>query len=246
MSWKRKYLPLLFLSPLFGATPQQIESYLSLSPTQEELIEIERSFRTLQENLQQQNPSLEHQTYDMQLLTLRFKEAMEKALSQEEMAEVLENYHHILYLRFIALQQTSQYPQESTLAYEKALEDEPQRKALLEKIHQILYAKAYLSTLFDGMMKPLLGINQQSTPQEQEDFTKMREAFIETKQKEHQKETFFMLQEFTLEELEALLLFLQKPSVQKENRAVASSLSFAMEAFFQTLSLRYRKSAHKH
>jgi len=93
----------LFTHLSFSATPEQVEKYLLVSRSEEELIALESQFSAMQNAFKRNDTNqTEDSTYDMQMLSLRFKEYIEKNLSEEEMTEVLENYTNVVLLQFVS------------------------------------------------------------------------------------------------------------------------------------------------
>ena len=77
------YLGLPHLS--FAATAEQVEQYLVVSRAEEELIALESQFSAMQNAFKRNDTNeTEDNTYDMQMLSLRFKEYIEKHLSEDE------------------------------------------------------------------------------------------------------------------------------------------------------------------
>lgn len=241
--------PFIFLlftcNLLFAATTAQVEEYLSLSSAEEELLMLESQFSSMQKSFST-NSNEERSTYDMQLLSVRFKEYIEKNLSENEMEKVLENYKNVVYLQFVAA--SSNTPDENeTNSYLKTLKDDPdssERMEILEQISKILNKKEYMSVMFDGLMKPLLS-NAQGIEKKDNKFMEVqKEAYIEAMQLRAKKETLFNLKEFTIEELEEILKVVKTPAMNNETKAVYGAMAYALKEFFLSIASRYDISKH--
>ena len=80
--------------------------------------------------------------YDMQLLSIRFREYIQKNLSEDEMNEVLKQYRNVVLLKFVSVQNDTEYDKKLAQAYVKELETEDNasvRLDLLDKISNTLY-----------------------------------------------------------------------------------------------------------
>ncbi len=100
----KKYILLtaLYTSFLFSATLEQVEQYLSVSSAEEELLSIESQFSSMQNSFSQDENASENNTYDMQMLSVRFKDYLQRNLSEDEMDEVLDNYRNVVLLQFVS------------------------------------------------------------------------------------------------------------------------------------------------
>ena len=244
-SMKSLLLLLLSLQLLFAATSEQVEEYLTVSSSEEELLLLESQFSSMQNSFSK-NSEEEKSTYDMQLLSVRFKEYIQKHLSETEMDAVLENYKNVLYLQFVAASLNSAEDNE-TRAYLKALESDPdasERMEILEKISKHLNKKESMLIMFDGMMKPLLQ-NAQGIQKEDDKFMEaQKKAYIAAMQLRAKRETLFNLKDFTIEELEEILKVVKTPAMDHETKAVYGAIAYALKEFFISISSRYDVSKH--
>ena len=92
---------------LFSATEAQVEQYLQVSSSEEQLITLENQFSQMQNNLNRS--SKDESAYDMQLLSIRFREYIQKNLSEDEMNDVLKQYRNIVLLKFVSVQNDAEY-----------------------------------------------------------------------------------------------------------------------------------------
>ena len=149
---KKIILALTLISQLLlAATPEQVERYLSVSYSEEQLIELEEQFSIMQNNLNSSDGNISS-TYDMQMLPIRFREYLQKNLSEDEMDEIIQQYRNVLLMRFISSQNDSEYDPKLADSYVKRIEkdsDAAVRIELAEKIGEALYKKesiAFFST----------------------------------------------------------------------------------------------------
>jgi len=236
----------LFTSLGFTATPAQVEQYLSVSNAEEELISLEREFSAMQNSFSQDTNS---STYDMQMLTLRFKEYLQKHLSDNEMDEILANYKNIILLQFVsASSQVQNNDLNESDAYIKKLMADPQsnvRIGLIEKIRDKFYSKEALVLMFDDLMKPLIQKGIGGDKINQELLKNSKENYIKMMTNAAKKELLYTSKDFTIEELEALLKIAKTPATEHESKAVFGGMAYALKEFFMSLASRYDVSKHQ-
>jgi len=228
----------------YAATPEQVEQYLLVSRAEEELIALESELSTLQNAFKGNDTNqTDDSTYDMQMLSLRFKEYIEKHLSEDEMTEVLENYKNVVLLQFIsASSEAQEHDSSETLSYIEKLKTTPEanhRMDLVEKISKELYSKEAMMILFDELMSPIMknGITGKSMNNQMLDFVKgdYLKMMIETSR----NETLYASKDFTLEELEELLKIAQTPAIDHEVKAVFAAMAYALKEFFMSMTNRF-------
>jgi hypothetical protein len=247
---KKTLVTLLLSSILFAATPEQVDHYLSISNADEQLVELETLFSQMQNNLNQMSEDEDSQSsYDMEMLSIRFKEYLQKHLSEEEMKEILDQYKNIILLQYVSATAESQLQDEESIKkYLETLEHDPDmeaRKKLVEKISDEMYSKESMSLMFDNLMKPLMENAPGGDKLSDEALEKSRKAYIERMAEETRKETLYATRDFTMEELEKLEQIAKEPAISKETEAVFGATAYALQEFFLSLSKRYDISKHQ-
>jgi len=243
-------LLILLSHMLFSATDEQVERYLSVTSSEEQLLTMESQFSQMQQifdSIKDEETSSSNE-YDMQLLSIRFREYLKKNLSEDEMDEILKTYRSVVLLKYVSVQNDEEYDEKEAKAYMKTLQSEENatvRIELLEKISNTLYNKENLGILFDNLMKPLLknGIGGQEISDEQ--MKKTKETYIKAKIESGKLETIYMAREFTMEELEALLKIVKTPAIERESKVVYGATAYALQEFFLSLASRYDVKKHQ-
>ena len=228
---------------LWSATAEQVEEYLSVSTAEEELLALETQFSSMQNSFSEKE---DQKTYDMQLLSVRFKDSLQRSLSENEMDEVLENYKNVLYLQFISTNTYSPDKNETEAYLFKLQEDESaqERMVLLEQISKALNNKDSVLMMFNGLMKPLLQNANGGTDIDNKMMERRKEIYIKSRIEDGRKETLYNLKDFTIEELEVLLSIVKTSSVQREVKAVYTATAYALKEFFLSMASRYDISKH--
>jgi len=248
---KKQLIILTLLSTLlFSATPEQVEKYISISNSEEQLISLESQFSAMQNNINslESNTSKNANPYDMQLLSIRFREYLQKALSEDEMEKVLQQYKNVLLLQFVSLQGDPEFNPKEATAYVKELQENSEstiRIELAQKISEALYKKEAISILFDNLMKPLMENSIGGKKMSKEVLEKSREQYIKIMKEESKIETIYFTKEFTQEELEELLKIAKNPIMDHESKAVFGAMAYALKEFFVLMASRYDTGNHQ-
>jgi len=239
----------LFSSCLFAATPEQVEQYISVSSSEEQLIELESQFSQMQESINRISAeNSDNKEYDMQLLSIRFREYLQKNISEDEMDEILKAYRSVVLLKFVSVQNDSEYDEKEAELYVKSLENEENasvRMDLLEEISSTLYNKENIGILFDNLMVPFLKSSQNGQEIDDAIIKKNKDAYIKEKQASGKTETIYMTREFSIEELEALLEVVKSAAISHESKAVFGATAYALQEFFLSMASRYDVNKHK-
>jgi len=240
-------LTLIFSSQLlFGATPKQVEEYLTLSNAEEELISLESGFSSMQNSFNQ-NKDAKTTSYDMQLLSIRFRDFLERNLSEDEMSEILENYRNVVLLQFVNASQLNT-DRNTSKAYIDALKDnteESNRVSLVKEISEKLYSKEAMAIMFDGLMKPLMSNAKGRDKLDAEFMKNTKKRYVKRSMENGLNQTLLITREFTIDELKLLLDIAKTSATDHEVKAVYGALSYALQDFFVSISSRYDISKHQ-
>ena len=247
MLMKKLLYPILLSTLLFSATPEQVERYLSVSYSEEQLIELEEQFSMMQNNLNRSENN-ETNTYDMQMLPIRFREYLQKNLSEDEMDEIIKQYRNVLLMRFISAQNDPEYDSELAESYVKRIQQDSEESArieLAEKISDALYTKDSIGVLFDNLMMPMMKNSVGGAMLDDETMKKSRERYIKMMMETGKTETIYATRDFTIEELEELLKVVKTPTMDHESKAVFGATAYALKEFFLSIASRYDLSKHQ-
>jgi len=247
---KRLLLTLTLLTHLsFAATLEQVEQYLSVSNAEEELLALEAQFSSMQNSFSKEDNASDNKTYDMQMLSLRFKDYLQKHLSEDEMTEVLENYKSVVLLQFVsASSEVQDHDENETYNYVAALKADPEADTRIELVEQIskkLYSKEAMLIMFDELMKPLIQSGIGGEKMNDEMLKGMKENYLKAMIESSKNETLFASKDFTMEELEELLTIAKTPAIDHETKAVFGAMAYSLKEFFMSMASRYDVSKHQ-
>ena len=244
---KRLLIIALFIQVLFAATLEQVEQYLSISNAEEELLLLESQFSAMQNGFSQDNNASENETYDMQMLSLRFKEYLQSHLSENEMTEVLKSYKNVIFLQFISATSVNSADSNEIESYIKTLKENPEsgvRIELVEKINSEVNNKESMVVMFDELMKPLMESAKGGDKLDDEYMKQRRESYMKSMIESSNNETLYATKDFSIEELEKLLEISQTPAIGYEIKAVYGATAYALKEFFLSMASRYDISKH--
>ncbi len=241
------FIQVLFAATLSAATPEQIEEYLSISNAEEELLNLESEFSAMQNGFSQDNNASENETYDMQMLSLRFKEYIQTHLSENEMEEVLQTYKNVIFLQFISATSVNIADSNETESYINTLKGNPEsgvRIELVEKINSEINNKESMIVMFDELMKPLMLSAKGGENLDDEYMKQRREAYMKSMIESSNNETLYSTKDFSIEELEKLLEISQTPAIGYEVKTIYGATAYALKEFFLSMANRYDISKH--
>ena len=246
---KKIALTLTLLTQLsFAATPEQVEQYLLVSNAEEELISLEAQFSAMQNGFRPDANESKNKTYDMQLITVRFKEYLEKHLSDDEMEKVLENYKNIVMLQYVSAQGATDYDANTVSTYIAKLEADTGasvRMDLIKKISKKFFSEEAMTIMFEELMLPLMKNGMGAKKMDDKMLKGAKESYLKNIDEDTTKTDMYLLRDFSLEELEELLKIAKTPAVGYETKAVSAAISYALKDFFMGMTSRYDVSKHK-
>ena len=245
---KQLLYTLIFGGLLFAATPEQVDRYLSVSNADEQLLELESQFSQMQENINRISTEDDPESYDMQMLPIRFKAYLQKHISEDEMEQILKLYKNVILLQFVSATADEMPDAKTVEAYIKTLKSDPEsgtRIDLVKKITSQMYDKSSMALMFDKLIKPLMLNAPGGDKLDPKLLEKSREIYLKRMEKETQDEVLYATRDFTFEELEQLEKISHDPAISIETKAVFGATAYALEAFFLSLSKRYDISKHQ-
>ena len=237
-------------SALTAATLEQVEQYLSISNAEEELLTLESQFSAMQNGFSQDNNASENETYDMQMLSLRFKEYIQRNLSENEMAEVLQSYKNVIFLQFISatsVDSIENVDSNETENYINTLKENPEasvRREIVEKINSEINNKESMVVMFDELMKPLMQNAKGGENLDDETMKQRRESYMKSMIESSNNVTLYATKDFSIEELEKLLEVAQTPAIGYEVKVIYGATAYALKEFFLSMASRYDISKH--
>jgi len=232
---KLLYLLSLFTMTLFAATPEQVEQYLMISHSEEELLELESGFAAMQQRIDGNGT-----TYDTEMLTVRFREHLQTNLSEDEMQKVLENYKSPALLKFVYESSDPEGNYMEILKYAKEAEANPELESRIEmvnKINKYYSNEEAITQMFDTLITPIMK-RMRPNNSDDEKIEKMRKTYLESMIKNGYRQILYATREFSTEELDELLEISKTPAMGYETKAVTAAMTYAMQEFMEKMADR--------
>ena len=228
----------------FGATKEQVENYLSLSNAEEQLIRLQQQYESMQQRLSSDyNVSV---AYDMQLIPIRFRDYLQKNLSEDEMNEIIENYKHTLLMQFVAVTSDEASLKEVS-EYLTLLEQDPnasKRRSLIKEIAKNYYNEEVMKEFFDTLIAPMYkkGVGAQEI--DDKALKKAQKGYAQMMEEYGFNQLLYQTRDFGIEELKALSDLVKNSAFQKEIRVVYRALAFALGEYFNALTKFFNAKKH--
>jgi len=229
---------LMFITMLSAATPEQVERYLMLSHAEEDLLEMESGFSSMQQRMDEKEAN--GTTYDTELLTVRFREYLQKNLSKNEMDKVLENYNSPTLLKFVSKSNDPEADYLSIAKYAKEAKANPELTSYLKivkKINKYYSNDEAIIQMFDTLIIPIM---KRMKPEETDEkrIKKMRDRYLKSMIDNNYNQILYATQEFDTEELDKLLEISKTPAMSYETRAITEAMAYAMQEFMEQMADR--------
>ena len=229
---------LLLITTLFASTPEQVERYLMLSHAEEDLLELESSFSTMQNRMDAKDSN--GTSYDTELLTVRFREHLQKNLSDSEMEKVLDNYKSPALLKFVYESSDPEGDYLEIQKYAKEAKANPElesRLGIVEDINKYYSNQEAITQMFDSLIIPIMK-RMRPNDADEDKIKEMREKYLDSMIKNGYNQILYATREFTTEELDELLEISKTPAMGYETKAVFGAMAYAMQEFMEKMADR--------
>jgi len=232
---KKLFLSLGMTLALLGATPEQVERYLMVSGSEDQLIEFEEMVDQLGQMLTAKTGVEVPLMQDSQLVSIRFREYLQQHLSGSEMEEVLANYAHDVMRKLVSAEVVMDElsTRQEYVQFRKDIESDPLPKNRTETVRSIvkrLYDAKALSRFFEKLFLPTYKVMARGSGIALDD-TKIEKAtkdFVERMQEQNYHTMLFMTRDFTDEELHELEEISGNSASDHEVKAVLGGIEEAM------------------
>ncbi len=239
------YITLFVSSALFSATPKQVDQYLLFSHSEEQLINLETQFSQMENRIYGSNTDATE--YDTQMLSIRFREYLERELSESEMNDVLQNYKNETFLKFVYETSGNSYDRSAAAQYIARLKENPESKTridLIEKINNFYSNKDGIISIFNTIVKPIM-TKMMPAKTDSKFLKKIQKRYVKAMRESSRREILYDTRNFTIEELDKLLKVMETPAMDHEIKAVYGAMSYSLQDFIKSIASRISQ-VHKH
>lgn len=199
-----KKILLLFLfsmQTLFSASSEEILQYLSLSHSEQQVLEIEQVFNSMRQS-QENNESNASTTQ----VTIVYQEYLEEHISSNEITKALELYRTPIMQRYVNEVKNFAINQDDMDAFLASLEEEPlltERQDIVDDIVKALVNEKLQLNFYRSMMQRYSDANSSSENNDSK-MTPREESYVNAMKKSLKNQLLYGSQVFSLEEMNEL------------------------------------------
>jgi hypothetical protein len=243
---KKILIFLTAITTIYAATPEQVDRYLLISGSESQLLQVEQMVEGLSRMFNNGKPMMN----DTQMISIRFKEYLQRNLSEDEMQEVMDNYKHEVLRKLVGAQvlmgeaETAQ----SFALFNKNIKTDPlpsNRTSTIKEIVKKAYNEKLLGEFFDKIFTRItVGLGKiigKSMPKDE--MEKAKKDFIKKMRDNNYKSLLFMTRDFTIDELNELNDIAGSSSSNHETHAVFNGVIFAMEEVLDNMEKKFETMA---
>lgn len=198
-----KKILLLFLfsmQTLFSANSEEILQYLSLSHSEQQVLEIEQVFNSMRQS-QENNESNASTTQ----VSIVYQEYLEEHISSNEITKALELYRTPIMQRYVNEVKNFAINQDDMDAFLASLEEEPlltERQDIVDEIIKALVNEKLQLNFYRSMMQRYSDAN--SSENNDSKMTPREESYVNAMKKSLKNQLLYGSQVFSLEEMNEL------------------------------------------
>ena len=243
---KKLFLILWATWSAFAATPEQVERYLLVSGSEDQLIEFEQMVDGMGQMFAAKGGSDVPLMQDSQMLPIRFREYLQRNLSEDEMDEVLANYGHDVLRKLVRAEVLMEEPDtvQSYRQFRRQITDDPlpvSRTETVKAIIKKLYDEKLLTEFFEKMFLPMVkqmgSIGGKTMTEKQ--IKAIGKKFVKRMRENNYNAMLFMTRDFTDDELDELDDISGNSATSHETRAVFGAIVYAMDEAMHNMADRF-------
>ncbi len=239
-------------SMLLAATPEQVERYLLVSGSEDQLIEFEQQIDSMGQMFAAKGGDDVPLMQDSQMIPIRFREYIQKNLSEDEMDEVLDNYKHDVLRKIVSASVLMEEP--DTIAsyrqFLKQIKEEPlpaNRTESVKTIIKQLYDEKQLIEFFDKMFLPMVKKMAEVSGQDisKKQIDDLGKRFVKKMRESNVNAMLFMTRDFSDDELQELKEVSGNSATSHETRAVFGGIVYALDEAMRNITNRFATMLQK-
>jgi len=233
---------------LLGATPEQVERYLMVSGSEDQLLAFEDMVDQLGQMLTAKIGSDVPLMQDSQLVSIRFREYLQQHVSESEMDEILANYAHDVMRRLISAEVVMDELQtrQDLAQFKKEIDADPLPRDRTDTVRSIvkhLYTDEALTGFFEKLFLPtykaMVEVSDKTLDPEQVE--KVTRDFVKRMQEQNYISMLFMTRDFSDEELNELEELTQSSATDHEVKALYGGIEAALEEAMANMARQMKK-----
>jgi hypothetical protein len=189
---------------------------------------------------------------DSQMIPIRFREYIQKNLSEDEMDEVLDNYKHDVLRKIVSASVLMEEPDtiESYRQFRKQIAQEPlpaNRTETVKTIIKQLYDEKQLIEFFDKMFLPMVKKMAEVSGRDisKKQIDDLGKRFVKKMRESNVNAMLFMTRDFSDDELQELKEVSGNSATSHETRAVFGGIVYALDEAMRNITNRFAKMLQK-
>ena len=221
---------------LFSATTEQINQYLSLSHSEQQVIAIEQVFDSMRER--QKTKENNESTSQVSIV---YQEYLEEHLSSDEIEKVLALYRQPTMSRYTSEIKNFSINEEDMNAFLESLKEEPlltEREEIVDDIIEVLINEKLQLNFYRSMMQRYQKENEESNRSK---ITSREKSYINAMKKSAKKELLYGTQVFSMEEMKELKESIGSSIFQKVKKVENEALVKIMNNYIQGIISKPKK-----
>ncbi|CAA6822245.1 MAG: Unknown protein [uncultured Sulfurovum sp.] len=239
----KKILILLLISfqTLFCATTEEILEYLSLSHSEQEVLQIEQVFNSMRES--QENNESNDSTSQTSIV---YQEYLEEHISSNEVVKLLELYRLPIMNRYVAEVKNFNINQDDMDAFLASLEEEPllnEREEIVDNIIKVLVNEELQRNFYRSMMQRYPETNSsENSDDNKSNMTPREKTYVNSMKQSSKNKLLYGSQVFSMEEMSELKDAINSSIFKKIKRVENEALVGIMNNFIQGIISEPKRS----
>ena len=222
---------------IFSATSQQVDQYMSVTHSDRALIEIEKMFSNLSENMELSDDNSSNE------MTLYYQVYLSKHISENEMDELLALYRKPIMQQYINEMDMFDIPESEMTEFLKTLKENPistERKDIIDELLNSMINEELLLNFYSSMMqryqsedvnqsKEKVSNSSKKTPTAEE------QKFIDIMKEGILKDLLYGTQVLSLYELEKVNTVMKSSVIKKATKVEHEAIIAIMNDFIKNI-----------
>jgi len=221
---------------LFSATTEQINQYLSLSHSEQQVIALEQVFDSMREKQE-----TEENNESTSQVSIVYQEYLEEHLSSNEIEKLLALYRQPTMSRYTSEIKNFSINEEDMNAFLESLKEEPlltEREEIVENIIDVLINEKLQLNFYRSMMQRYQKKNEENNSSK---ITSREKSYIESMKKSAKEHLLYGTQVFSMEEIKELKESIGSSIFQKVKKVENEALVKIMNNYIQGIVSKPKK-----
>jgi len=225
------FLTVILGQLLFASTQEQIEQYLSISKSDNELIQIEQVFDSMRQDVESDNNNTQE-------INQIYKEYLQEHLSNNEADNLLALYRTPIMQRYVIEMESSTVSQEDMRAFLEDVKENPlssEREDIIEEILKVTVNDKQVLAFYKSMTQRYTPIKKQEDNSTKK-MSKQEERYLEMMKKGTRNALLYGTQVLSNEEMHELNKALHSSILSKTAKIESEAMVYVMNGFIKSIT----------